>query len=108
MVLEMVGARLLAPFLGTSIVVWTSLIGIILASLSVGYWLGGRLADKTVSERVLAWLLLGAAAMIFLTALIHTPVLRWVSQLDSLHTSAVMAAIVLFALPAGFCGMISP
>lgn len=45
MVLEMVGARLLAPWLGTSIIVWTSLIGVILASLSVGYWLGGMLAD---------------------------------------------------------------
>ncbi len=45
MVLEMVGARLLAPWLGTSIVVWTSLIGVILACLSLGYWLGGRLAD---------------------------------------------------------------
>lgn len=46
MVLEMVGARLLAPWLGTSVVVWTSLIGVILACLSLGYWLGGRLADS--------------------------------------------------------------
>lgn len=108
MVLEMVGARMLAPFLGTSIVVWTSLIGIILASLSVGYWLGGRLADRTVSQRVLAWLLLGAALTILLTALSHTLILQWVTQLESLHTSAILAASLLFALPAVFCGMISP
>ncbi len=48
MVLEMAGARLLAPWMGTSIVVWTSLIGVILASLSLGYWMGGRLADSTL------------------------------------------------------------
>jgi len=108
MVLEMVGARMLAPFLGTSIVVWTSLIGIILASLSLGYWLGGRLADRTVSQKLLAWLLLGAALSILLTVLSHTLILQWVTQFESLHTSAVLAASLLFALPAVFCGMISP
>ncbi|WP_337519128.1 fused MFS/spermidine synthase [Desulfovibrio sp.] len=46
MVLEMVGARVLAPHVGTSAVVWTSLIGVVLACLAVGAWLGGRLADR--------------------------------------------------------------
>lgn len=41
MVLEMVGARVLAPHVGTSAVVWTSLIGVVLACLAVGAWLGG-------------------------------------------------------------------
>ena len=41
MVLELIGSRILAPYLGTSIFVWTSLIGIILAALSGGYYLGG-------------------------------------------------------------------
>lgn len=40
MVLEMVGARVLAPHVGTSAVVWTSLIGVVLACLAVGAWLG--------------------------------------------------------------------
>ena len=42
MILELVGSRILAPYLGTSIIVWTSLIGIILASLSLGYFWGGK------------------------------------------------------------------
>ena len=40
MVIELVGSRILAPALGTSVVVWTSIIGVILAALSLGYWWG--------------------------------------------------------------------
>jgi len=45
MIIELTGSRILAPFLGTSLIVWTSLIGIILASLNLGAWWGGSLAD---------------------------------------------------------------
>ncbi|MBG3876631.1 spermine synthase, partial [Desulfovibrio oxamicus] len=69
MVLEMVGARLLAPHLGTSVIVWTSLIGVVLASLSAGYWLGGRLADRTLSRRTLSRILAGAALSVLAVAL---------------------------------------
>ncbi|HYA02935.1 MAG TPA: fused MFS/spermidine synthase, partial [Syntrophobacteria bacterium] len=51
MILEMVGSRILAPYLGTSIVIWTSLIGVILGCLSLGYWWGGRIADKKPDYR---------------------------------------------------------
>jgi predicted membrane-bound spermidine synthase len=53
MVIELTGSRVLAPYLGTSLVVWTSLIGIVLASLSLGYWWGGRLADRRPEARLL-------------------------------------------------------
>ena len=49
MIFELVGSRVIGPFLGTSLFVWTSLIGIILASLSLGYYLGGKLADKNAT-----------------------------------------------------------
>ena len=42
MIYEIIGSRLLAPYIGTSTYVWTSLIGVILAALSLGYWLGGN------------------------------------------------------------------
>jgi predicted membrane-bound spermidine synthase len=45
MILELVGSRMLAPFLGASIVVWTALIGVIMASLAAGYYAGGCIAD---------------------------------------------------------------
>ena len=50
MILELAGARLVAPFFGTSLIVWTALIGIIMTSLCLGNWLGGSLADKRSEE----------------------------------------------------------
>ena len=121
MVLEMVGARLLAPWLGTSVVVWTSLIGVILASLSVGYWLGGRLADgylrpasasrpakKAGKSRrepeadnaepaaarafaVLSNLLVAASIMVFITAMVQSFVLEILARAFS---SLHLAAVI--------------
>jgi spermidine synthase len=109
MVLEMVGARLLAPHLGTSVIVWTSLIGVVLASLSAGYWLGGRLADRTLSRRTLSRILAGAALSVLAVALAHGRIVGWVAGgLDSLYVAAVVAAVVLFAVPGVLCGMVSP
>ena len=120
MVLEMAGARLLAPELGTSVIVWTSLIGVILASLSVGYWLGGRLADKVLAsggksgDRGRAWsvlsrLLAVASASAFLAAALGVYVPGAIrAAVPSLHLGTVCAALALFALPALLCGMVSP
>ena len=63
MILELVASRLLAPYVGTSLVVWTSLIGVILGSLSLGYWWGGRLADRRPEPRMLSLILLAAAVL---------------------------------------------
>ncbi len=109
MVLEMVGARLMAPHLGTSVIVWTSLIGVVLACLALGAFVGGRLADKKLSQGTLARILAGAGLGCALTALGHRLVGAGVtSSVDNIYLAAVQATLCLFALPAVFFGMVSP
>lgn len=137
MILEMVGARLLAPWLGTSVVVWTSLIGVILACLSGGYWLGGRLADSFLREspeggeeekarkkksaqaaavqgmakayKTLSLILFFASVSAAVTAMLQSALLPYLSGLfNSLHLEAVCAALLLFSAPSVLCGMVSP
>ena len=109
MVLEMVGARVMAPHLGTSVIVWTSLIGVVLACLACGAWLGGRLADKKLSPGVLARILAGAGVGCAFTALAHPLVGAFVTDsVQNIYLAAVVAAVCLFALPAVLFGMVSP
>ncbi len=61
MVLEIIGARFLLKDFGGAFYVWTSQIGVVLVALSLGYWFGGRWADRFQRARFLAWLLVPAA-----------------------------------------------
>jgi len=75
MILEIVGSRVLAPYVGTSIFVWTSIIGVILASLSLGYYWGGKLADKRADILILAKIIFFAGVSIGLTGYLKGPLL---------------------------------
>lgn len=109
MVFEIVGARILAPYIGTSFFVWTSLIGFVLASLSLGYYLGGKWIDKNTSLTVAGYALLGSALSILWVIFIKDSFLDWViNHVKGLKASSIFAGLILFA-PAGlFLGMISP
>ncbi|MGL6196701.1 MAG: fused MFS/spermidine synthase [Thermoguttaceae bacterium] len=117
MVLEMTGSRMLAPYLGTSIIVWTSLIGIVLASLSFGYWYGGILADKYPSAKLLGTLIFSAAVFIAVVGCTYTFILQTVTisaggsadkLANNLYSASVLSSILLFALPGALLGMVSP
>lgn len=109
MVTELVGSRLLAPYVGTTIFVWTSLIGVILASLSVGYWWGGELADKRPRTSVLSYLLLAGAVLLIVTTVMASPFLDWLTRLDlDIRVGATIAGMVLFAPASVLLGAVSP
>jgi MFS family permease len=65
MVLEMVAGRLIARHLGSSLYTWTSVIGVVLAGITIGYYLGGRIADRFDSKKALSTLFaIGSAACV--------------------------------------------
>ncbi|MBA3551091.1 fused MFS/spermidine synthase [Patescibacteria group bacterium] len=108
MVLELVGSRFVAPYLGTSLFVWTSLIGTILASLSIGYWYGGKLADKYPYPHILSRILL-LSAILSCSIIILGPLLSLVSDFPfGLRVSAVISSILLFSPVTITLGMVSP
>ena len=76
MVLELAGSRILAPYVGTSLVVWTSLIGIILGSLSLGYYLGGKYADKgTPANQKLGLIIFISSIFVITILILRTPIM---------------------------------
>lgn len=109
MVLELVAARIFAPFLGTSLIVWSSLIAIILGALSLGYYLGGRLADKKANYKTLASFFLFASILVLLTILINTELLTFLNDLRlPLQWTAILATVLLFGPLSVLLGMVSP
>jgi spermidine synthase len=109
MVIELAATRVLAPFLGTSTVVWTSVIGVILGALSLGYWWGGRLADAHPTRRTLSLVILGASGCTALIGFTRSFVVEMVSASGAgLHLGSLMAVVVLFAPAAVLLGMVAP
>lgn len=109
MIFELVGTRVLAPYLGTSTFVWTSLIGIILGSLSIGYWIGGRIADRKVEREIFAAIIFLAAAIIGTTTFMKDMLLDIiVMKIDDIRWGSALASIILFAPASILLGMVSP
>jgi spermidine synthase len=113
MLLEMSASRLLAPYFGTSLFIWANLIGLVLIYLSAGYFLGGRLADRYPSMRLLSILTAIAALATGLIPFISEPILDWsVSGMTEVNASvfysSLVAVILLFGVPITLLGMVSP
>ncbi len=109
MIYEIVGSRLLAPYIGASTYVWTSLIGVILAALSLGYWLGGKWADHKPEIKILAFVLFLAGGLVSLTILLHDLILSVIGKFHvGLEIKSVIAALVLFAPASVFLGFVTP
>ncbi len=110
---EMSASRLLGNVFGTSNLVWASIIGLILIYLTLGYWLGGKWADKYPTPfamyRVLAW----GAFTLGVVPYVANPVLRAAANaFDGLQFGvlggAFVAVLILFIVPITLLGTISP
>jgi spermidine synthase len=110
---EIAASRLLAPYFGSSTIVWANIIGLILVYLALGYWLGGKVADRRPEARLLGWIVLVAALVIAVLPFIARPLLDLTVQgLDTISVGAVVgsffAALLLFAVPVTLLGAVSP
>jgi predicted membrane-bound spermidine synthase len=109
MVLEISAGRLIAPYVGVSLYSWTSIIGVVLAGLSLGNWAGGRWADRGANEREVG-LALSAAALATLGVLLTLTVIapRVQSGSFGLLTASFLLAGGLFFVPAACLGAVAP
>ena len=107
--LEIVGSRVLAPYYGSSVFVWGSLIAVVLAALSIGAYSGGRLADRMPSGPPLAGLLGLAGVMALVLPWVAAAVNRAVFVMDlGPRGGPLLASVVLFAIPGAALGAVTP
>ncbi len=107
LVIELVAGRIMAPYVGVSLYTWTSIIGVVLAGISIGAYLGGRIADRYPRSSTLGWLLflsgLGAFSISPLTNLVGGAYFQ-----TSLMVRILLITTIIFFAPSCLLGMISP
>ncbi|MBN2490917.1 MAG: fused MFS/spermidine synthase, partial [Planctomycetes bacterium] len=116
MLVEITAPRILGPFFGTSAHVWTNVIGVILAALSLGYYLGGRLADRWPSPRLLAGIVMGGCAVTALTPVVAPVLGRAIlpaglglgQAYDLLRFGSLVTAACVFFPPALLLAVVGP
>lgn len=104
---EIAGTRVLGPFYGVSLFLWSALITVTLAALSVGYALGGRWADRGPRYGRLGAVLAVAGVWLLATIWLKHPVIAAVEPMG-LRGAVLAAATILFFPPLALLGMVSP
>ena len=110
---EIAASRLVAPYFGSSNVVWANVIGLMLAFLAVGYWAGGKVADRWPTPSALAAILLASALALIVVPFAAHPLLRAALHgFNSVSTGVVVgsftAVLALFAVPVVLMGAVAP
>src|SRR5215467_7027591 len=106
---EMLGSRYLNPYFGSGIYTWASLISVVLAALTVGYFAGGQVADRHPSARVLGAAVLIGSAFILALPSFSTPLLEaLLDAIDDIKAGSLASAFVLMFFPVAFYGAYSP
>ncbi len=111
--IELSASRLLDPFFGNSIIIWANLIGLVLIYLSVGYWVGGRWADRDPRESTLYQITAWAAFAVGVIPFVSAPILRWSAQGFASYNAGILVGsllgvMVLFSVPMTLLGCVSP
>lgn len=109
MILEITGSRIIAPYFGNSLFVWGSLIGVILAALSSGYYYGGKMADRKPSAKTLSLVILQAGVAVAFVPLLSAVILQPdFAIFFGMTYGPLISVIVLFSVPSFLLGIVSP
>ncbi len=110
---ELTASRLLDPFFGNSLIIWAVLIGMVLIYLTIGYYVGGKWADRKPYDRLLFQIAAWAAFLIGLVPFVARPVLLWsvrgfASYSAGILVGSLLGVVLLFAVPITLLGCVSP
>ena len=110
---EIAVARLMAPFFGASTIIWANTIGVVLVALSIGYWFGGRMADRRPDVRSLCLVVLIAGLLLAIVPFVARPFFNAsVDALDQIEAGAFIGSLVgvlaLIAIPVILLGTCAP
>ncbi|MDH4095293.1 MAG: fused MFS/spermidine synthase [Betaproteobacteria bacterium] len=108
LVVEISATRMLAPFFGNSIFTFSSVIGIVLAALSLGYYVGGRLADRKPSEAWFFSLIVVSGFSVLVLQVLNAVVLPAIAYKLSMVNGPLLVSLLMFFVPALFLAMLSP
>lgn len=109
MIIELVASRILSPYLGNSNLIWTCIIGMMLAFMSLGYFIGGKISDKHPKRNLLSLFLLNSAVFISIIPMIEIYVIEPLSKTDlNLSLIAIICSSITFGIPSMFLATASP
>ncbi len=108
LIIEVVATRILSPYFGNTLYTVSSVLGVVLAALSVGYYLGGRLADKHPESRLFFLVILLGGVSILCLQLLSQLWLPSVGYALSIVSGPLVTSLLLFFLPGFLFGMLSP
>ena len=107
MVIEVMGSRVIGPFFGVSLFVWTSLITVTLVALSLGYAFGGYVSDRYSSPKYLYLIIMTAGILTLMVPMLQAGVLKLCVPLG-LRTGAFVSTLILFGPALFLLGCVSP
>ena len=106
---EMLGSRYLNPYFGSGIYTWAVLISTVLAALTAGYFLGGFIADRTVSAAVRGMIVGVASVYLLVLPSFADAIQRFVlNTIDDVRLGSLYAALAIMFLPVMLLGVYSP
>ena len=108
MVCELIGAKLLAPFFGTSLYVWAAALALTLGGLTLGYYLGGKLSKKYSNNTNLLYIVLSIAGLLLVLMPFSSSIIMDQTINMSLEAGAICSLFVFMLPPLMFMGMVSP